>query len=137
MPTRSLIRAGVAALCAAGVVAGVVTFRSEKKVEEAFSDAIQDRPLTEIERSFEDSRPLNPGAARELAMARANFEHGNPRRAEELLAEAEELEPENVRVWHFGARLALARNDRREAERRWARAREIDPQLPSALPPPL
>jgi Tfp pilus assembly protein PilF len=135
--TRSLVRAGVAALCAAGVVAGVVTFRNEQKVEDAFSAAIENRPLPEIERRFEDSRTLNPGAARELAMARLNHQHGNPQRAEELLAEAEDLEPENIRVWHLGARLALARGDRREAERRWARARELDPQLPSALPPPL
>jgi Flp pilus assembly protein TadD len=137
VPTRSLIRAGVAALCAAGVVAGVVTFRSEKKVEDAFSGAIESRPLAEVERRFEDSRPLNPGAARELALARLHYEHGDPARAEELLAEAGELEPDNVRIWHFGARLALARDDRPEARRRWARARELDPQLPAALPPPL
>jgi uncharacterized protein HemY len=119
------------------VVAGVVTFRSEKRVEDAFSGAIAGRPLPEVERKFEDSRPLNPGAARELALARLHAEHGDLGRAEELFGEAEELEPENIRVWHFGARLALARDDRPEAERRWARARELDPQLPAALPPPL
>jgi predicted Zn-dependent protease len=120
-----------------GVVAGVVTFRSERRVEDAFSAAIGGRPLDEVEDLFEESRPLNPGAARELAMARLSYDRGMPERAEELLAEAADLEPDNIRVWHFGTRLALARDDRPEAERRWARARELDPHLPAALPPPL
>lgn len=120
-----------------GVVAGVVTFRSERRVEDAFSAAIDGRPLGEIEDRFDESRPLNPGAARELAMARLSYERGRPERAEELLREATDLEPDNIRVWHFGTRLALAREDRSEAERRWARARELDPRLPAALPPSL
>lgn len=125
------------ALCAAGVVAGVVTFRSEQKVEDAFSAAVERHPVSEIERDFEDSRPLNPGAARELALVRVQFEQGDAERAEQRLAEAADLEPDNIRVWHLGTRLALARGDRRLAERRWARARELDPQLPAPLPPPL
>jgi Tfp pilus assembly protein PilF len=127
----------VAALSAAGVVAGVVTFRSEEKVEDAFSAAIEQRPVEEVDRLFEDSRPLNPGAARELAMARTNYERGRPGRAEELLDEAAELEPKNLRVWHLRARLARARGDEAGARRHWARARALDPQLPAALPPPL
>lgn len=127
----------MAALSAAGVVAGVVTFRSEEKVEDAFSAAIEQRPVEEVDRLFEDSRPLNPGAARELAMARTNYERGRPGRAEELLDEAAELEPKNLRVWHLRARLARARGDEAGARRHWARARALDPQLPAALPPPL
>ena len=124
-------------MCAAGVVAGVVTFRSEEKVEDAFSAAIQNKPLPEIERRFDDSRPLNPGAARELALARLSYLRDEPEKAERLLAEAADLEPENIRVWHLGTRIALGRGDRTAAERRWSRARELDPQLPAALPPPL
>lgn len=127
----------MAALSAAGVAAGVVTYRSEEKVEDAFSAAIEQRPLSEVERLFDDSRPLNPGAARELAMARTNFERGRPDRAEELLAEAADLEPKNLRVWHLRARLARARGREDDARRHWARARTLDPQLPAALPPPL
>jgi predicted Zn-dependent protease len=124
-------------LSAAGVAAGVVTFRSERTVEDAFSAAIEQRPVDEIDGLFEDSRPLNPGAARELAMARTNYERGRPRRAEELLADAAELEPKNVRVWHLRARLARARGDEAAAREHWARARVLDPLLPAALPPPL
>ena len=137
MPTRSLVRAGVAALCAAGVVAGVVTYRSEKRTEDAFSATLGRQPLDRIDRLFEQSKPLNPGAAREVALARLSYLRGDPQRAEELLAEATDLEPHNIRVWHLGTRIALGRRDRATAERRWARARELDPQLPAALPPPL
>lgn len=93
--------------------------------------------MGEVEDLFESSRPLNPGAARELTMGRANFEAGRRARADELMAEAAEVEPDSVRVWFFRARLALALGRREEAARHWARARELDPQLPRPLPPPL
>jgi tetratricopeptide (TPR) repeat protein len=131
------VRAGVAALSVAGVVAGVVTFRSEEKVEDAFSAAIERRPPAEVDRLFDDSRPLNPGAARELAMARIHYEAGDVRRTEELLDDAERLEPDGVRLWFFRARLARAQGRDAEARRHWARARALDPLLPAALPPPL
>jgi tetratricopeptide (TPR) repeat protein len=137
VPTRPLVRAALAALSAAGVAAGVVTYRSEEKVEDAFAAAIEQRPVDEVERLFEDSRPLNPGAARELAMARTNFERGRPARAEELLAEAADIEPKNVRVWYLRTRLARWRERDDEARLHWARARALDPTLPAELPPAL
>jgi predicted Zn-dependent protease len=127
----------VAALCAAGVVAGVVTYRSEERTEEAFSATFDRKSLDEIDRLFDQSEPLNPGAAREVALARMSYLRGEPERAEEFLRQAADLEPHNIRVWHLGTRIALGRRDRATAERRWARARELDPQLPAALPPPL
>jgi Flp pilus assembly protein TadD len=119
------------------VVAGVVTARSERRAERAFQAAVDRRPVTEVEELFESSRALNPGAARELTMGRANFEAGRFERAERLMADAAELEPESTRVWFFRTRLALARGRRAEAARHWRRARALDPLLPEALPPPL
>jgi tetratricopeptide (TPR) repeat protein len=127
----------VAVLSAAGVAAGVVTFRSEKKVEDAFSAAIEGRPVDEVDRLFDDSRPLNPGAARELALARTYAAKGDIRRTEELLDDAERLEPDNVRLWYFRARLGRTVGRPAEARSAWDRARELDPSLPAALPPPL
>lgn len=124
-------------LSAAGVAAGVVTFLSEEKVEDAFSAGIEQRPVDEVERLFDDSRPLNPGAARELAMARTNFERGRPDRAEELLEEAADLEPKNVRVWYLRTRLARTQGREDDARSHWHRARALDPTLPAELPPPL
>jgi tetratricopeptide (TPR) repeat protein len=137
VPTRSLVRAGVAALCAAGVVCGLVTYRSERRVEDAFGASLGKRPAAEIEKLFDESRPLNPGAARDLTLARLHHELDDPGRAQELLDDARDQEPESIRVWFFATRLALARGDRPEALRSWARARELDPTLPVALPPPL
>lgn len=125
------------ALSVAGVVAGLVTYRSEQKVEDAFDAAIAGRPVGDVERLFDDSRPLNPGAARELALASANQRAGRLDRAERLLGEAAGSEPENVRVWYLRTRLALTRRDRAAARRHWSRARALDPLLPAALPPPL
>jgi Flp pilus assembly protein TadD len=127
----------VAALCVAGVVAGVVTYRSEKRIEDAFVATFDREALDRVDRLFEESKPLNPGAAREVALARMSYLRGDPERAEELLREAADLEPQNIRVWHLGTRIALGRGDLAAAERRWARARRLDPQLPPALPPPL
>ena len=137
MPTRSLVRAGVVLLSLAGVVAGIVTLRSERTYVDAFEAAIEQRPVDEVEDLFEDSRPLNPDAAREVTMSRVNFEAGRRERADELMARAAELEPDSARVWFFRTRLALALGRRGEAERDWRRARELDPQLPEPLPPPL
>jgi len=118
-------------------VAGVVTYRSEQRTEDAFSATLGRQSLDQIDRLFDQSKPLNPGAAREVALARLSYLRGDPDRAEELLDEAADLEPDNIRVWHLGTRIALGRGDRPAAQRRWARARELDPQLPAALPPPL
>ena len=137
MPIQLLVRFGVVALCAAGVALFLVTYRSERKGEDAFAAAIDGRPVSEIEELFEESRPLNPGAARELTLSRLHHVEGNPDEAERWLQEAANEEPSNVRVWYFGSRLARSRGDRREAERRWAAARSLDPTLPAALPPPL
>ena len=135
--TGFLVRAVVALLSAAGVVAGVVTARNERRTDRAFQAAVDRRPVAEVESRFESSRALNPGAARELTMARANFEAGRPARADRLMARAAELEPESTRVWFFRTRLALALDRGAEAASHWRRARELDPQLPEPLPPPL
>lgn len=124
-------------LSVAGVAAGVVTYRSEQKVEDGFAAAIEQRPVDELERLFDDSHALNPGAARELALGRANYAANRVERAEELFADAAETEPKNVRVWYLRSRLARARGDDALARRYWDRARELDPHLPVALPPPL
>jgi Flp pilus assembly protein TadD len=120
-----------------GVVAGIVTFRSERRVERAF-DAIADgRPPGEAIDLFESSRALNPGAGRELAEAGLYLRSGRPGRAEERLREAADLEPESAQVWVVSTRVALALGRPDEARRRWARARRLDPRLPARLPPPL
>jgi predicted Zn-dependent protease len=137
MPTRLLIRAGVALLAALGVFAGALTYRNDERVQRAYAAGIEGRSLQEAEDLFESSRALNPGAAREVAEAQLVFRQGRPDRADELLKRAADAEPENVLVWHTWTRLALARRRPAEAQRRWARVRRLDPLLPAQLPPPL
>ena len=85
---------------------------------------------------YEDSRPLNPDVEREIGQATALIELGRPERAQEVIREAIEREPENVRVWAFSASLLRAVGRPAEARRSWERARELNPRLPAEIPPP-
>jgi tetratricopeptide (TPR) repeat protein len=128
----------VAVLSVAGVLAGAVTFRSERRVERGFELAVQPRPpLDEAIDEFEGSRALNPGAARELTEAGLYLRYGRLGAAEERLRRAAELEPENIEAWVKLTRFALARGKPAEARRHWTRARRLDSQLPPGLPAPL
>jgi tetratricopeptide (TPR) repeat protein len=138
VPNRSLARALVVVVSAAGAAAGVVTFRNERRVEDAFAIVVEPRPDTKRAIDlFESSRALNPGAARELAEAGLYARAGRLDQAERALRDAGDLEPDNVQVWYGLTRLALARGRDAEARRHWARARSLDSQLPAALPAPL
>ena len=134
MPIRPLVRAGVAALCAAGVLAGVVTYRNERRLEDAFRPGHSAARTIDL---FEGSRALNPDAARETGEAGTLVKAGRIARAEQLLEQASAREPDNVRVWVVRARLDRTRGQGADARRHWDRARSLDPQLPRRLPSPL
>ena len=136
VPLRPLVRAGIVALCAAGLVAGVVTYRSEKALDDARAAYLSGRPRAEVVDRYEDSRPLNPDVEREIGRATALFELGRRRLALEAMHEAARREPENARVWVATANLMVALGRRREAERSWDRARELNPRLPARIPAP-
>jgi tetratricopeptide (TPR) repeat protein len=123
MPIRSLVRVAVAALCAGGVLAGAVTYRSETRYEDAFTAYFEGRPREEFVSEFAKSRTLNPNVDGETAEATARIELGQ--------------EAENARVWAFWTRLALKLGRPAEARRHWDRARELNPRLPARLPPSL
>jgi Flp pilus assembly protein TadD len=134
VPIRPLVRAGVAALCAAGVVAGVVTYRSERAIEEAKAAYLASGPRQEVVDKYEDSRPLNPDAEQDIGQATVLIQRGQRASAEALIREAIEREPDNARVWAFSASLMLALEKPAEARRFWDRARELNPRLPARMP---
>ena len=127
----------VAALCAAGVVAGAVTYRSETRYEDAFRAYFESRPREEFVSEFARSRALNPNVDGETAEATARIELGQEAEALALLQRAARREPENARVWAFWTRLSLKLGRPAEARRHWERARELNPRLPARLPPSL
>ena len=135
---RALARVGVAGACAAGIVASLITYRSEARLQESFRSAVAGRPPAEIVDLLDSSRPLNPDSARETGGAAFLLRHGQPQRAEQWLRRALRSEPENARVWLTLARLQVARGQDAAAHRSYERARQLDSQLPSVdLPPPL
>jgi tetratricopeptide (TPR) repeat protein len=137
MPIRSLVRVVVAALCAGGVLAGAVTYRSETRYEDAFRAYFAGQPREEFVSEFARSRALNPNVDGETAEATARIELGQEAEALTLLRRAAQREPENARVWAFWTRLALKLGQPAEARRHWDRARELNPRLPARLPPSL
>jgi tetratricopeptide (TPR) repeat protein len=137
VPNRPLVRAATATLCAAGVLAGAVTYRSETRYEDAFRAYFQGKPRREYADKFAGSRVLNPSIDGETAEATARVEIGERGTAVALLRRAARREPENARVWAFWTRLALKLGRPAEARRHWDRARELNPRLPAQLPPSL
>jgi Flp pilus assembly protein TadD len=133
---RLLVRAGIAALCVAGVLAGAVTYRSEKAADDARAAYLESRPRQDVVDRYEDSRPLNPDVEREVGQATALLELGEGARAEELIRDAARREPDNARIWAFWATLALALDKPADARRHWARARALNPRLPAEVPEP-
>jgi Flp pilus assembly protein TadD len=133
---RSLVRLGLAALCAAGVAAGVVTYRSEKAAEDARTAYLSSRPSQGLVDRFEDARPLNPDVETDVGEATALLALRRPRRAEDVIRRAAAREPDNARIWAYWATLALSLGKRGEAQQHWNRARELNPRLPVPIPPP-
>jgi Flp pilus assembly protein TadD len=117
------------------VLAGVVTYRSEKAADDAREAWVSGRSRQLVVDRYEDSRPLNPDVEREIGQATALFELGRRARAVELMREAARREPENARVWVAMSNLMGALGRLPEAERSWARARELNPRLPAWTPP--
>jgi Flp pilus assembly protein TadD len=134
VPLRPLIRAGTVALCALGVLAGVVTYRSEKAAEDAKAEYLSGGSRELVVDRYEDSRPLNPDAEREIGQATALFELGRRGEAVEVMREAARREPDNARVWVAMSNLMRGIGRPLESRRSWARARELNPRLPAWKP---
>ena len=138
MPVRVVARLVVAGACAAGVVASLITYRSEDRLQESFRSVVEGRPAAETVELLETSRALNPDSRRETGGAGFLLRNGDPARAEEWLRRVVRSEPENAGVWLTLARFQVARGQRAAARASYERARELDPHLPRiALPPPL
>jgi hypothetical protein len=129
------IRAALVLVFAAGFVAALVTHRSERRVDEGFESILADDPRERSLEIFDESRPLNPLAERDVAVAYLQLEEG--RRAEVVLEDATRREPDNPLVWVALAQVHRCHGDREASIRAYARARELDSQLPrTPLPPP-
>jgi Flp pilus assembly protein TadD len=126
MRASLVVRAALVPLCAAGIVVSVISYDSQKSLDEGLHRA-QALQLDDRTRELlEDSRTLNPDVRAEQSLAFVAQSQG--REWEPLIRRALEREPENVGV--FGAYSLLLANEGRTAESRRAydKASELDPQ---------
>lgn len=130
----ALTRLSVVLLCAAGALASLVAYRSERRLEEALtagylgeaghlSDA-----QTKVARLLDEARPLNPDS--EIDVSRALFLRKLRPQAEAILRTAIRREPDNVRLWLALTQVRVRDGRHGAARRSYERARELDPQLP-------
>ena len=124
------VRAGVAAVCVAGAVASFIGYRSEQRVEESFLSVVEGKSTAETFDILESSGTLNPDTRRYTGKASFLVDLGRRAEAEETMREAARREPENASVWLNWARIRLRLRRPEAAREAYARAKELDSQLP-------
>jgi hypothetical protein len=130
-------------VCASGVAAALLAYRSERRVAEIKQLALvaigQDRDLPggqrrarrarrEALRLAKGARLLNPDS--DIDVQRALFLEPARRRSEAVMREATRREPENAFLWLSLSKRREGDDDLSGARRAYARARALDPRLP-------
>jgi len=133
MRAQAGIRALAAALCVAGAVASFIAFRSEERLEDSMLSVLNARSHGALE-TLESSGTLNPDVRRYTGRAWFLASQGDRADAEASMRQAARQEPENAFVWLEWTRMRLWLGRRTDADETYARARELDSQLPRALP---
>jgi hypothetical protein len=136
VPLRTVLRCLAAGVCVAGVVASLITYRSETRLEDGFLSLVVHEPRADALELLDGSAALNPDARRSLGRAILLERAGRGTEAVEELSEAARREPENASVWLTWSRIEIGQGDRDAASRLYARARELDSQLPRQPLPP-
>jgi predicted Zn-dependent protease len=141
---HALVRGLLVLVCAAGVVASLVAYRSERRLDEVKHLALttisrgqtpaeRERARTKALSLLPSARLLNPDS--EVDVQKALFLERDPSRSTALLRKLTRTEPENIFLWFL-----LTRKEQREghlpaARRAYARARSLDPRLPPPRKP--
>jgi predicted Zn-dependent protease len=124
------VRAGVAGLCVAGVVASAITYRSEHRLDEAFGSVIQGKPKAATVELAKGSQLLHPDTKADIAKAVFALYHHDPDHAVQYAADSTRREPENASTWITLWRIQHATGHPARARAAYARALELDPLLP-------
>jgi hypothetical protein len=123
--TSLLVRAALVLLCAAGIVASLISYRSQKRMDEGLERVLAGTLDSRTHDLLESSEALNPDVRRDLLLAQIAQREG--RDWEPLMRDALEAEPENVSVFRTYAFLLEQDGRAEEAGRLQERARELDP----------
>jgi hypothetical protein len=120
------VRAALALLCAAGIVVSVISYQSQRSLDQGFHRVLSRQLDDRTRELLEDGRPLNPDTRAEQGLADVALRQG--RDWEPLMRRALEREPDNVslRALYSAFLAADGRDD--DARREYERASELDPQ---------
>jgi Tfp pilus assembly protein PilF len=120
-----VVRAALVLLCAAGIVASLVTYRSQKRMDEGFSRVVVGNADERAADLLESSRALNPDVRVDIGLARIAFEQGRDWRPH--IEPAIGREPENAGLRAAHAEYLAIEGEAAAARRAYARASELDP----------
>ena len=130
------MRAGVAGVCVAGVVASAITYRSQHRLEEAFGSVIAGKPRAATVPLANGSQLLHPDTRADVAKAIFALFHHDKVHALAYASDGTRREPENAGTWLALARIQVGVGQKAQALISYARAKALDSQLPRTPYPP-
>ena len=137
VPTRVLLRAGLAGVCVAAAVASIITYASYEGLKDAFTTVGRTNNFARALREFRASNSvLDPNSYRDGGIAVALLHSGHPVQAERTMADAARREPDNYQAWYVLTRIQVARGRLAAARASYAQVRRLDPHALPQLPPP-
>jgi predicted Zn-dependent protease len=129
------VRAGVALLCVAGVVASAITYRSQHRLDEAFGSVIAGKPKAATVELARSSQLLHPDTRADVAKAVFALYHHDAAHAVAYARDATRREPEDAGAWLALARIQVGVGQRAAGRVSYARAKALDSQLPRTTHP--
>jgi hypothetical protein len=133
--TRVLVRAVVVAVCVAGVVASMLTYRSQSELATAFHNFMVTPDYARAARQVRASDSvLFPSVYRDIGVSVSLLLSGHPAEGERIMSGSTRRSPGDVRTWVTLARIQLTRGRIAAARVSYARARELNPTLRPGLP---
>jgi predicted Zn-dependent protease len=135
MRIEPIVRAGVAGLCVAGVVASAITYRSQHRLDQAFGSVIVGKPRAATVELAKGSQLLHPDTRADIARAVFALFHHDRAHAVAYANDGTRREPQNAGTWLALARIQVGVGKRPQARASYARAKALDSQLPRTTYP--
>jgi predicted Zn-dependent protease len=125
-----ILRAGVAGLCVAGVVASAITYRSDHRLDKAFGSVIEGKPRAATVELAKGSQLLHPDTRADIASAIYALFHHDKLHAVQYATNGTRREPDSAGTWLALARIQTGVGMPAQARISYARAKALDSQLP-------
>lgn len=125
-----IVRAGVAGLCVAGVVASAITYRSDHRLDKAFGSVIEGKPRAATVELAKGSQLLHPDTRADIASAIYALFHHDKLHAVQYATNGTRREPDSAGTWLALARIQTGVGMPAQARISYARAKALDSQLP-------